>query len=53
MVTEGVVTYESLGYVNANGQVFAWKLDEHLICKRFWGEALETAQRAQRSRRRR
>lgn len=33
------VRYEQLGYENPDGTIPAWKLDEHLLCRRYYEQA--------------
>lgn len=38
LFTQGI-TYEQLGYRNYAGDIPARKIDEHVLCKRFYDEA--------------
>jgi hypothetical protein len=36
------ITYEQQGFVNGDGQLWAWKIDEHLLVAGFYDEAYRT-----------
>ena len=36
---EAGMTYAQQGFMNADGQIWAWKMDEHLLVSGFFNEA--------------
>lgn len=39
------ITYQDMGYRTVEGDIPAWKLDEHELCDTYYRQALEDAKR--------